>query len=354
MDKIEALIAQMTLEEKASLCTGAGPWMTTAIERLGIPPLVMTDGPHGVRRVKDINSLAATSEPATCFPTASCVASSWDVGVVGELAWALAQECIALGVDVVLGPGNNMKRSPLCGRNFEYFSEDPYLAGELATAYIQALQSQGVGASLKHFAVNNQEFQRFSINAELDERSFHEIYLPAFEKAVKTAQPWTVMCAYNKLNGEYCSEHHQLLNEILKEDWGFEGFVVSDWGAIHDRPKALAAGLDLEMPGPKPRRVQAVIEAIKQGHLAEGKLDEAVGRLLTIIFKAQETPKGKAFDTNAHHALARKIASESMVLLKNEGLLPLDKPNTIAVIGRSAKHAHFQGGGSSYQSYSSG
>jgi beta-glucosidase len=236
---------------------------------------------------------------------------------------ALAEECIALNVDVLLGPGANMKRSPLCGRNFEYFSEDPFLAGEMAAGLIEGIQSKGVGTSLKHFTANNQEYQRFSISAEVDERTLREIYLPAFEKAVKRAKPWTVMCAYNKLNGEYCSEHHTLLTEILKNEWGFEGFVVSDWGAVHDRVASLKGGLDLEMPGPQDTRVKAVIEAVKSGELEESVLDGSVRRILGIIAKAQETPKGGAFDINAHHELAHQIANEGMVLLKNEGLLPL-------------------------------
>ena len=261
---------------------------------------------------------------------------------------ALAEECIALNVDVLLGPGANMKRSPLGGRNFEYFSEDPYLAGEMAASLIKGVQSKGVGTSLKHFAANNQEFQRFSISAEVDERTLREIYLPAFEKAVKQAKPWTVMCAYNKLNGEYCSEHHYLLTDILKNEWGFEGLVVSDWGAVHDRAASLKGGLDLEMPGPQERRVKAVVEAVRSGELDEAILDESVRRILNIVFKAKETPKGGDFDVDAHHELAHKIAAEGMVLLKNNGLLPLKGQQHIAVIGRSAEQAHFQGGGSSH------
>ena len=238
---------------------------------------------------------------------------------------ALAEEAIALDVDVVLGPGDNMKRTPLCGRNFEYFSEDPYLAGELAASFINGVQSKGVGTSLKHYAANNQEYQRMTISAEVDERTLREIYLPAFETAVKKAQPWTVMCAYNKLNGVYGSENHKLLVDILKDEWGFEGFVVSDWGAVHDRVAALQGGLDLEMPGPRARRVQAVVEAVRSGALDEAVLDEAVRRILRIVFKAAETPKGAPFDVAAHHALARKIAGEGMVLLKNDGILPLQE-----------------------------
>src|SRR5688572_11517733 len=348
MTDVESIIAQMTLEEKAALCTGASAWTSTPVERLGIPQMLVSDGPHGVRRVPDVNSLGGQSLPATCFPTASSLASTWDVELLRQMGNALGEEAIALNVDVLLGPGVNMKRSPLGGRNFEYFSEDPYLAGELAAGLIDGIQSKGVGTSLKHFAVNNQEFQRFSISAEVDERTLREIYLPAFEKAVKQAKHWTVMCAYNKLNSEYCSENHYLLTDILKNEWGFEGLVVSDWGAVHDRVAALKAGLDLEMPGPQDWRVKAVIEAVHSGELAEAILDESVHRILNIVFKAKQTPKGGTFDVDAHHELAHKVAIEGMVLLKNNGILPLKDHQHIAVIGRAAENAHFQGGGSSH------
>jgi beta-glucosidase len=345
---LEALIAQMTLEEKAALCTGASAWTTTPVERLGIPEMIVSDGPHGVRRVPDIQSMGMKSLPATCFPTASCLASTWDVDLIRQMGIALGEECIALNVDVLLGPGVNMKRSPLGGRNFEYFSEDPYLAGEMAASFINGVQSKGVGTSLKHYAVNNQEFQRFSISAEVDERTLHEIYLPAFEKAVKQGQPWTVMCSYNKVNGTFASEHHQLLTEILKYEWGFDGLIVSDWGAVRDRVAALQAGLDWEMPGPQDRRVKTVVQAVRSGELDEAILNESVRRILRIVFKAKETPKVGTFDVDTHHELARKIAAEGIVLLKNDGLLPLKGQQHIAVIGRSAENAHFQGGGSSH------
>jgi beta-glucosidase len=348
MTDIQALVAKMTLEEKAALCTGASAWTTTPVERLGIPEMVVSDGPHGVRRVPDVTSMMEKSLPATCFPTASCLASTWDVDLLHKMGEALADECLALDVDVLLGPGVNMKRSPLGGRNFEYFSEDPYLAGEMAVGLINGIQGKGVGTSLKHFAANNQESQRFSVSAEVDERTLNEIYLAAFETIVKRAQPWTVMCAYNKLNGTYCSENHELLVDILKNDWGFEGLVVSDWGAVHNRVASLKGGLDLEMPGPQENRVQAVIEAVRTGDLDESILDESVRRILTIVFKAQETPDKGEFDVETHHRLARYIAAEGMVLLKNNGLLPLKDQQHIAVIGRAAKEAHFQGGGSSH------
>jgi beta-glucosidase len=348
MKNIQSIISQMTLEEKAALCTGASAWTTTPIEHLSVPEIMVSDGPHGVRRTPDIHSMTLESLPATCFPTASCMASTWDVDLIRALGQALAEECIALKVNVVLGPGANMKRSPLGGRNFEYYSEDPYLGGQIAASFITGVQSKNVGTSLKHFAANNQEFQRMTISAEIDERSLREIYLPAFETAVKKGKPWTVMCAYNKLNGTYGSENHRLLVDILKEEWGFEGFVVSDWGAVHDRVASLKGGLDLEMPGPKDRRVKAVVEAVRSGALEESVLDESVRRILGIVFKAAKTPQGGSFDTAMHHALARRIAAEGMVLLKNNGILPLQNYQHIAVIGRAAEEAHFQGGGSSH------
>ncbi len=348
MNDIQDIVEKMTLEEKAALCTGASAWSTVPIERLGVPEMFVSDGPHGVRRVADGKSLMMSSLPATCFPTASSLASTWDVDLLREMGEALADECIALNVDVLLGPGINMKRSPLGGRNFEYFSEDPYLAGEMAASLIEGVQRKGVGTSLKHFAANNQEFQRFNISAEVDERTLNEIYLPAFETAVKRARPWTVMCAYNKLNGTYCSENHELLVDTLKDKWGFEGLVISDWGAVHDRVASLRGGLDLEMPGPQDSRVQAVVTAVRSGELDEAILDESVRRILTIVSKAQETPKTGAFDLEAHHSLARKIAAEGMVLLKNNGLLPLQGQQHIAVIGKAAQQAHYQGGGSSH------
>ncbi len=348
MSGIDEIIAQMTLQEKAALCTGATAWTTTPVERLGVPELFVADGPHGVRRVPEATSMAIGALPATCFPTASATACAWDRALLSRMGEALAEEAIALGVHVLLGPGVNMKRLPTCGRNFEYFSEDPYLAGELAASLIDGIQGRGVGTSLKHYAANNQEYQRMTISAEVDERTLREIYLAAFEKVVRQVQPWTVMCSYNRINGVYASEHRPLLTEILKEEWGFEGFVVSDWTAVHDRVAALRAGLDLEMPGPRPRRVQAVVDAVQAGELDEAALDDAVRRILRIVFKAAETPQGDTFDAAGHHALARQIAAQSMVLLKNDGILPLRDVARIAVIGRAAQEPHFQGHGSSH------
>ncbi len=296
MPEINELIKQMTLEEKAALCTGATAWTTLVVERLGVPEMTVSDGPHGLRHEEPGQGWGAQSLPATCFPTASCTASTWNVALMGEMGQALAEECIAQKVDVILGPAVNMKRTPLCGRNFEYLSEDPFLAGEMAASLVNGTQSKGVGTSLKHFAANNQEYRRHSISARVDERTLREIYLPAFETVVKKAKPWTVMCSYNKLNGTYCSEDYKLLVDILKQEWGFEGLVVSDWGAVHERVASLKGGLDLEMPGPKELRVKAVVEAVRSGALGESVLDEWVRRILGVVFKAAETSKGGKFD----------------------------------------------------------
>ena len=348
MTKAEEILGQMTLEEKAALSIGATAWTTVPIDRLGLPQLTMSDGPHGVRRTSAAESMEIEAKPATCFPTASCASATWDVESVREMGRAIAEEAIALGVDVVLGPGVNMKRTPLCGRNFEYFSEDPFLAGELGVAWIDGIQSLGVGASLKHFAANSQETRRMTVSSEVDERTLREIYLPAFEAAVTRAQPWTVMCCYNRVNGTYGSENRHLLTEILRGEWGFDNLVVSDWGAVHDRPVALTAGLDLEMPGPRPRRVEHVVDAVRSGRLDEASLDRAALQVIRIALRAAETSKGAQFDRDAHHALARRIAARGMVLLRNDGILPLSAGGRIAVIGHAAQEAHFQGGGSSH------
>lgn len=344
-------VAAMTIEEKASLLTGATGWTTTAVERVGADTVVVADGPHGVRRPADLASFdTEVATPATCFPTASALASSWDPDLVHEVGRAIGVEARALGVDVLLGPGVNIKRSPLCGRNFEYFSEDPYLAGELAVGYIDGVQSQGVGTSLKHFAVNNQETRRFTVDAQVDERSLREIYLPAFEAAVKRSRPWTVMCAYNSINGTLGSEHSRLLTEILRGEWGFDGLVMSDWGAVRDRVAAVRAGLDLEMPGPRPHRVAKVVEAVRSGRLDVSVVDAAAERVLglgaRVAARRAEEPEAPSVD--AHHALARRAAAESMVLLKNDGILPLHHVRRIAVVGRTARFAHYQGSGSSH------
>lgn len=349
---IRQMISQMTLEEKASLCSGLDFWTTRGIERLGIPSIMVTDGPHGLRKQQQSADHLGIydSVPATCFPSAAGLASTWNKELIHEVGVALGEECQAEDVAVLLGPGANIKRSPLCGRNFEYFSEDPYLSSEMAASHINGVQSQGVGTSLKHFAVNNQEHRRMSTDAIVDERTLREIYLASFEGAVKKAQPWTVMSAYNKVNGEYASENEYLLNHILKEEWGFEGFVVSDWGAVNVREVALSAGLELEMPSSNGIGERKIVEAVRTGKLSEDKLDRAVERFLNIIFKAVDHKKENAvYDKDAHHRLAREVARESMVLLKNEDrILPLKKVGTVAVIGGFANTPRYQGGGSSH------
>ncbi|MEG1131282.1 MAG: glycoside hydrolase family 3 C-terminal domain-containing protein [Romboutsia sp.] len=349
---IKEIIKQMTIEEKASLCSGLNFWNTKPIERLNIPSIMMTDGPHGLRKQSesaDHLGLNGSIE-STCFPTASALACSWNKDLVKELGVALGEECQAEDVSIILGPGVNIKRSPLCGRNFEYYSEDPYLSSQLAKNQIQGTQSQGVGTSIKHFAANNQEHRRMTIDTIVDERTLREIYLASFETAIKEGKPWTVMCSYNKLNGEYCSENHNLLTEILRNDWGYEGFVVSDWGAVNDRDKGLYAGLDLQMPADNGISDSLIVEAIKEGRLREEVLDTVVERILNITFKAVENKKENAtYSKEDHHELARRVARECVVLLKNEeDILPLKKNEKIAVIGELAKKIRYQGGGSSH------
>lgn len=350
--KVKGLVSQMTLEEKASFCDGATFWTTKALERLGIPAVTLTDGPHGVRKqVTSMDHLGLNkSEPATCFPSAVGMASSWDRDMLRKVGEALGQEAQTENVQILLGPGVNIKRSPLCGRNFEYFSEDPYLTGELAASYIQGVQSQGVGTSIKHFAVNNQEHRRMTTNSIIDERTLREIYLTGFEKAVKQAQPWTVMSSYNKVNGTYASENERLLTDILKKEWGHEGFVVSDWGAVNETVASIQSGLGLVMPSDSGISTQKIIAAVTSGELPMGKLDQSVERVLSVILRAAELHKADAtYDREAHHQLAREVASETMVLLKNEGaLLPLQKKGKISVIGELAVNVRFQGGGSSH------
>ena len=347
--KARTLVAEMTLEEKALLLSGDGWWRTHPVERLQIPAMSLSDGPHGLRKVEGAGLSA--SVPATCFPTASALASSWDTELLWQVGAALAEECQTHDVQVVLGPGVNMKRSPLAGRNFEYFSEDPLLAGKMAAAYIQGVQSQGVGTSLKHYAANNQEFERMSTSSNLDERTLHELYLLAFEIAVKEAQPWSVMAAYNPVNHVYATENSLLLQDILRAKWGFEGFVVSDWGAVHEGVAGVNAGLSLEMPGSGDYLRNKIIAAVRAGQLSPARLDEAVVPLLSVILKAKDDKRSRvAFDAENHHALARRAAGESLVLLKNSGgLLPLDfqRIKEIALIGAFAKAPRYQGAGSS-------
>ena len=341
---IKKIISQMTIEEKASLLSGKNFWETKEVERLGVPSIMMTDGPHGLRKEEERNK---PSVPATCFPPAVLSACSFDRDLLRKMGEVLGDECIAQGVRIILGPGVNIKRSPLCGRNFEYFSEDPYLAGEIASAYIQGVQSKGVGTSLKHFATNNQETRRFSSDSQVDERALHEIYLSAFEKAVKNAQPATVMCSYNRLNGEYASENYSLLTEILREKWGFEGLVVSDWGAVNDRVKGVIAGLELEMPYSQGANDAKIVDAVRSGELPEATLDLAVERVLKLIERVGGDGSKPPYDKDRHNTLARKVAAESIVLLKNDGLLPLNKDSKIAFIGEFAEKPRYQGAGSS-------
>ncbi|MGV8024976.1 MAG: glycoside hydrolase family 3 C-terminal domain-containing protein [Anaerolineaceae bacterium] len=348
---IQTILLKMTLEEKARLCSGLDAWHTKPVERLNIPSIMVADGPHGLRKEQPSTSIQdfMPSYPATCFPTASALACSWDRELLFEIGNALGEECLQEEVSVILGPGTNIKRSPLCGRNFEYFSEDPYLSGEMAIQHIKGVQSQGIGTSLKHFAGNNQEFRRMSIDAVIDERALREIYLSAFEKAVKEAQPWTVMCAYNRLNGSYCSENGTLLNDILREEWGFSGLVMSDWGAVNQRVAGLSAGLDLEMPGGNPENDNKIIQAVQNGELYEAILDRSVERLLKLIDRGEKNKRTNfRYDPRSHHTLTRKAAAECMVLLKNEeNILPLDAEQKIAVIGDFAKKPRYQGYGSS-------
>ncbi|MDT3498797.1 glycoside hydrolase family 3 protein, partial [Bacillus toyonensis] len=349
---IKKIISEMTLEEKASLCSGLDFWNTKGIERLGIPSIMVTDGPHGLRKqAEGADHLGIyNSIPSTCFPSAVGLASTWNKDLIHEVGVALGEECQAENVGVLLGPGANIKRSPLCGRNFEYFSEDPYLSSQMAANHVKGVQSQGIGTSLKHFAANNQEHRRMSVDAIVDERTLREIYLASFEDVIKEAQPWTVMSAYNKVNGEYASENNYLLHDILKDEWGFEGFVVSDWGAVNERVASLANGLELEMPSSFGIGEKKIIDAIHCGELCVEKLDQAVERLLYIIFKAYDNQLENAtYSKDAHHQLAREVASESMVMLQNEdSLLPLKKEGTVAVIGEFAKQPRYQGGGSSH------
>jgi beta-glucosidase len=350
---IPALLAALTLDEKAELLDGADFWRTKSVDRLGVPGVMVTDGPHGLRKQAGESDHVGLNDsvPATCFPPAAGLASTWNPELLTRIGAALGRECRAEQVAVLLGPGVNMKRSPLCGRNFEYFSEDPLLAGELGAALVNGIQSQGVGASLKHFAANNQETDRMTVSADVDERTLREIYFPAFERVVRQAQPWTVMCAYNKINGRYASEDPWLLTRVLRDEWGFEGLVVSDWGAVNRRDTAVAAGLDLEMPSSGGSGTRVILAAVKAGTLSEAEVDLAVTRVLTLLDRALPAlAEGQTFDADAHHALAREAAAASAVLLKNEdAILPLDPASggTIAVIGEFARRPRFQGAGSS-------
>ena len=346
---MQELVASLTLEEKAGLCSGADFWHTKAVERLGIPAIKVSDGPHGLRTQKEGSANPNDSIEAVCFPAGCATAASFDPALTRRMGAALGREARASGVQILLGPAVNIKRSPLCGRNFEYYSEDPYLAGELAAGFIDGVQSEGVGTSIKHFAANNQETRRLSCNSRIDERTLHEIYLPAFETAVKKAQPWTVMCSYNRVNGTYASENEFLLTDMLRNAWGFDGFVMSDWGAVNDRVKGVAAGLELEMPGSGGVNDRKLVAAVQAGTLDEAVLDRAVTRILNIVLRAADLARQPAvFDRTADHRLAAELAKQSGVLLRNLGALPLRKGQKVVYIGAYADRPRYQGGGSSH------
>ncbi|WP_344248782.1 glycoside hydrolase family 3 C-terminal domain-containing protein [Isoptericola hypogeus] len=359
---VERVLAELTLAEKASLLSGLDFWHTQPVERDGetlVPSVMVTDGPHGLRKQDESADHLGLggSVPATCFPTAAALGSSWDADLLRRVGEALGRETRTHDVAVLLGPGVNIKRSPLCGRNFEYFSEDPVVAGDLAAALVDGIQSRGVGTSLKHFAANNQEADRMRVSADVDERTLREIYLPAFERVVTRSQPWTVMCAYNKVNGVYASQHDWLLTTVLRDEWGFEGLVVSDWGAVRDRVAGVAAGLDLEMPSSGGRTDAQVVAAVRAGELDEAAVDAAARRVLQLVARSLPALRSTgaeddSFDIDAHHTLAREAAAAGTVLLKNEPvdgapLLPLAAPADVAVIGELARTPRYQGAGSS-------
>lgn len=348
---VKALVAQMTLEEKAGLCSGLDFWHTKPVERLGVPSVMVSDGPHGLRKQDEAADHLGVNDSieAVCMPAACATAASFDRALIEKMGEAIGDSCQHEKLSVVLGPAVNIKRSPLCGRNFEYFSEDPYLAGEMAASFIGGVQSRNVGTSIKHFAANNQEHRRMSSSSNADERTLREIYLPAFETAVKKVQPWTVMCSYNRINGVYASENPWLLTDVLRREWGFEGYVMSDWGAVSDRVAGVAAGLDLEMPASGGINDRKIVEAVRAGKLSEAVVDQACERILAINYRYLENAKPETpWDKEADHLLSAKIAAECMVLLKNEDILPLKKDAAVAFIGEFAAKPRFQGGGSSH------
>ena len=351
IEKIKELIAQMTLEEKAAMLSGQDNWHTQAVERLGIPAVMVSDGPHGLRKQeKEADHMGINeSVKAVCFPAACATASSFSRDTLVKMGEALGEECQAEDVSVILGPGTNIKRSPLCGRNFEYFSEDPYLASEIAASHIKGVQNKNVGTSLKHFLANNQETRRLTCSSNIDERTLREIYLAAFEGAVKKGKPWTVMCSYNLINGVQASHNKRYLTDILRGEWGFDGYVMSDWGAVDDRVRGVDAGLDLEMPSSKGAYDGAIIDAVNSGKLAIQAVDTAIERILTKVYQYQENHDADAvYDKEGHHAIAREVAEDTSVLLKNNGALPIAKDARTVLIGAYAKKPRYQGGGSSH------
>lgn len=350
-EKTQEIVNLMTVEEKAQVCVGKNFWEIEGVSRLGINSIKVADGPHGLRKQSaDADHLGINeSVPATCFPTASLLASTWNRELIHKMGNALARECVAEDVSVLLGPGVNIKRSPLGGRNFEYFSEDPFVSSEIAIAWINGVQELGVGASLKHFAVNNQEYRRMLIDTIVDERTLREVYLSSFEDTVKLASPSTVMCAYNRLNGTYCSENKWLLTDVLREDWLYKGVLITDWGATNDRVKGLIAGQDVEMPGVNDENVHKIISAVESGKITMKELDGTVARVISLLLEKNNNYKSDFGNFKAeHHKLAREIASEGIVLLKNDGILPLSKNDKVAIIGNMARSPRYQGSGSSF------
>lgn len=348
--QVAEILQTLTLKEKIALCNGADFWHSKAMPEQGVPAITMSDGPHGVRYQSDAGDMLGVnrSQPATCFPTAVTSGATWDPDLLAAEGEAIGQEGLFYGVDVVLGPGVNIKRNPLCGRNFEYFSEDPCLAGAMGAAWVRGAQSTGIGTSLKHFAANNQEYKRFNGNSQVDERTLREIYLPAFETVVKQAQPETVMCSYPRINGVHASDNHWLLTDVLRREWGFQGMVVTDWGALCNRVKAMHAGCDLSMPGGSNYMEDWVEAAVQDGSLPESDVDACAARVIALALKSQTRPKGKPFDREAHHALARRVAESGAVLLKNEdGILPLQAEDVV-LIGEMARTMRYQGSGSSH------
>ncbi len=349
-NKYQEILNQMTLEEKASLCDGLDYWHSQPIERLGVKSIAFNDGPHGIRKKgnPEENNDLMKGVPAICFPTASATASSWDPDLIYKMGQTLGDECLKEQVSVLLGPGTNIKRSPLCGRNFEYFSEDGVLAGEMSAAFVNGVQSKGIGTSLKHFAANNQESHRMTINTVVDERTLREAYLLPFEIAVKKAQPWTIMCCYNRVNGFYGAENKWLLTDVLRDEWGFENLVITDWGAENERVPGLIAGQEIEMPTSSGEGTRLIVEAVKNGTLDESVLDTACDRILALVEKGVKSLGEYTYDPQEHHRIAREIASQCMVLMKNDNnLLPLKKDANIAVIGEMAVTPRYQGAGSS-------
>ena len=350
-EKIKELVGKMTLQEKASMCSGADFWHTEAVQRLGIPASMVSDGPHGLRKQDQEGDHLGVNDSikAVCFPAGCGTAASFNRELLTQMGETIGNECQAEGISVILGPAVNIKRSPLCGRNFEYYSEDPLVATEMAGALIQGVQSKNVGTSIKHFLANNQETRRMSGDSRVDERTLHEIYLAAFEGAVKKQKPWTVMCSYNKINGVYAAENRKYLTETLRDEWGFDGYVMSDWGAVNNRVEDLKAGLDLEMPTSLGANDKLIVGAVQGGALKESVLDTAVERILNIVFRYEENrDKNAVWDKDKDHEMARKVAEETIVLLKNDNILPLNEKDDIAFIGKYAETPRYQGGGSSH------